>query len=295
MFGHHPLGRKAITKHPLTQNQSNMKLIHIAFLFFLGLNINAQEGNFVETNGVKIYYEIHGEGEPLLLLHGFTLSSKRWAPWIEDLSKDHQLIIPDLRGHGNSTNPSKAFTHKMAAIDMYGLMDHLKIDRFQAMGQSSGAMTLIQMATMDSSRISSMILVAGTSFFPKETRDFLSGVSYETYHGSSTYMKALHPRGEEQIRMILKQWSNMSESYEDMNFTAPFLSTIRCPTLIIHGDRDSFFPVDIPVSIYQAIPKSYLWIVPNNGHSPAGIYDRKSIWSDILFEVVTDFFGGNWK
>lgn len=132
----------------LAEGQYKKKLINIVILLFLGLNSNAQKGSFVETNGVKIYYEVHGEGEPLLLLHGFTISGKSWAPWIEDLSKDHQLIIPDLRGHGRSTNPSKAFTHKMAAIDMYGLMDHLKIDRFQAMGQSSGAMTLIQMATM---------------------------------------------------------------------------------------------------------------------------------------------------
>ena len=64
-----------------------MKLIHIAFLFFLGLNLNAKKGNFVETNGVKIYYEVYGEGEPLLLLHGFTISGKSWEAWIEDLSK----------------------------------------------------------------------------------------------------------------------------------------------------------------------------------------------------------------
>jgi pimeloyl-ACP methyl ester carboxylesterase len=120
-------------------------MIRLIFLLLLlvGIEAQAQDGNFIETNGVKIYYEIHGEGEPLLLLHGFTMSGKSWEPWIEDLSRNHKLIIPDLRGHGNSTNPSRAFTHKMSADDMYGLMDHLQIDKFQAMGQCSGAMTLV--------------------------------------------------------------------------------------------------------------------------------------------------------
>lgn len=271
------------------------KLIIITFSIALFQGLSAQEGSYAEVNGAKIYYETYGEGNPLLMLHGFTITGKSWEPWIKDLSKNHKLIIPDLRGHGNSTNPSKKFTHKMSAIDMYGLMDHLEIDNFKAIGQSSGAMTLIHMATMDTTRISSMILVAGTTFFPKECREFLSGVTYDTYSGATTYMKSLHPRGEEQIRMLLTQWSGMSKSYDDMNFTPPYLSTIECPTLIIHGDRDAIFPIDIPVDLYKAIPNSYLWIVPNDGHSPAGIYDRNSIWSDVLFKVMEEFYAGKWK
>ena len=269
-------------------------LIIVLALMACFASVNGQEGNSVETNGVKIYYQVHGEGDPLLLLHGFTMSGKAWDPWIADLSANHQLIIPDMRGHGNSTNPSGIFSHRESAVDMYGLMDHLGIDRFAVLGQSSGAMTLVHMATMDTNRISSMILVAGTTFFPKQARDYLASVTYETYHGSSTYMAALHPRGEEQIRMILEQWSGMSKSYDDMNFTTPYLSTIRCPTLIIHGDRDSFFPIEIPVEAYEAIPNSYLWIVPNEGHAPAGIYSRESIWADVLFTVMKEFYAGAW-
>ena len=142
-----------------------MRNLSIIIFILIGINtLVAQKVNFVEINGVKIYYETYGEGKPLLMIHGFTITGKSWEPWIEDLSKKHKLIIPDLRGHGNSTNPSKKFTHKMSAIDMYGLMDHLEIDKFKAIGQSSRAMTLIHMATMDTTRISKLILVAGTTF-----------------------------------------------------------------------------------------------------------------------------------
>jgi pimeloyl-ACP methyl ester carboxylesterase len=60
----------------------------------------------------------------------------------------------------------------------------------------------------------------------------------------------------------------VGRSYDDMNFTRPYLSTITARTLIIHGDRDRFFPVEIPVEMYQSIPNSALWIIPNGGHVP---------------------------
>jgi len=77
-----------------------------------------------------------------------------------------------------------------------------------------------------------------------------------------------------------------------MNFTSPYLSTIKSPTLIIHGDRDNFFSVDIPVNSYKSIPNSYLWIVPNFGHSSI---DKNSIWADAFLKVVNKFFSGEWN
>lgn len=267
-------------------------LLIIVFLLLSSNIIVAQNGKFVETNGVKIYYETYGEGKPLLLIHGFSLSHKAWESWVEDLSKHHLLIIPDLRGHGNSTNPSKIFTHKMAALDMYGLMDSLNIDKFDALGQSSGAMTLTHMATMDSTRIASLILVAATSFFPTQARAIIASKTYEQWKNHGEYY---HPGGEKQIKMLVAQFNAFANSYDDMNFTSAYLSTIKCPTLIIHGDRDKYFPVNIPVTTYQSIPNSFLWIVPNGGHSPAGIYNRNSIWSDVLYKAIEEFFTGKWE
>jgi len=268
-------------------------LIFTLFALLFYTQIHAQETNYANVNGVKLYYEIYGEGEPLVLLHGFTMSNKMWEGWTEDLSKNYKLILVDLRGHGNSTNPSNKFTHKESAKDIYALLDILNINQFNAMGFSSGAMTLTHMATMNKTRIQAMVLISSTTFFPEVARVNQRSVSYDNpEEGQMDYWEKQHPRGEKQIRSLLTQFSNMADSYDDMNFTSPYLSTIKSPTLIIHGDRDKFFSVDIPVNSYKSIPNSYLWIVPNFGHSSI---DKNSIWADAFLKVVNNFFSGEWN
>ncbi len=78
-------------------------------------------------------------------------------------------------------------------------------------------------------------------------------------------------RGDEQIRELITQFNALAENYDDMSFTAQSLSTITARTLVVHGDRDNFFPVEIPVNIYRSIPDAALWIIPVGDHIP--IYD----------------------
>lgn len=256
----------------------------------IALPAHSQKENFVDANGVKIHYVIRGEGEPVLLLHNFTASHKMWLPWINDFPKKYQYIIPDLRAHGLSTNPSGVFLHKESANDMYGLMDALKIKKFKAIGTSSGGMTLLHMATMDTTRIVSMILIGATSYFPAQSRAINSNATFETIDDGWKQALLYHqPGGEEQARELLRLFR--VETYDDMNFTPPYLSTIKCPTFIIHGDRDSFFPVDIPVESYKNIPNAFLWIIPNGGHLPFVHNKEGSIWSGAFLRVMEDFFG----
>jgi pimeloyl-ACP methyl ester carboxylesterase len=265
-------------------------------LLFIWLGTNAQDGNYVETNGVKIYYETYGSGEPLLLLHGFLGSHLNWSTWIEDLSKEYKLIVPDLRGHGRSTNPSDVFTHKLSANDMFGLLDKLEIDHFKAIGHSSGAMTLIHMATMDTSRLTAMILVGSSPYFPDEGRSIGKRMANTPISDDlESFIESRHPGGLEQGRTLLTQFGKVVDIYDDMNFTPPYLSTIKCQTLIIHGDRDAFFPVDLPVSLYKAIPYSFLWILPTTGHYPVGIMGAESIWRDVALKVFIEFLEGKWN
>jgi pimeloyl-ACP methyl ester carboxylesterase len=229
-------------------------------------------GHFVQINDMEMYYEEYGTGKPLVLLHGFGGCVQNWHPFTARLSEQYRLIVVDLRGHGYSTNPRNTFTHREAANDVFILLEKLGIDHFSAMGMSSGGMTLLHMATSQPKRIGSMVLISATSHFPDQARAIMRRASFGTMPQEVREMyRECAKRGDEQIRQLITQFNAFHENDDDMNFTAQSLSTITARTLIIHGDRDNFFPVEIPVSIYRSIPGSALWIIPGGDHVP--IYD----------------------
>lgn len=229
-------------------------------------------GHSVQIGNIEMYYEEYGVGKPLLLLHGFGGCVQNWHPFTAELSEHHRLIVVDLRGHGRSTNPENRFTHQEAASDVFLLLEKLGVDHFSAMGMSSGGMALLHMATSQPSRIDSMVLISATSYFPDQARAIMRRASYGTMPQEVQEMYSeCAKRGDEQIRQLIAQFNALHENYDDMNFTAQSLSTITARTLIVHGDRDNFFPVEIPVSIYRAIPDAALWIIPGGDHVP--IYD----------------------
>jgi pimeloyl-ACP methyl ester carboxylesterase len=231
-------------------------------------------GKTVAVNGMQMYYVAQGEGEPLVLLHGFGGSGQMWEPFVAELARGYRVIVPDLRGHGRSTNPTREFTHRQSARDILALMDELGIRRFRAMGISTGGMTLIHAATQQPSRLEAMVLIGATIYFPEQAREIMRQYPVESMTPDDYERgRQIHMHGDEQIRALRQQFHNFKDSYDDMNFTGPYLSTITARTLIVHGDRDEFFPVAIPVEMYQSIPKSALWIIPNGGHVP--IFDSK--------------------
>jgi pimeloyl-ACP methyl ester carboxylesterase len=229
-------------------------------------------GYTVQINNIEMYYEEYGAGKPLILLHGFGGCTQNWHPFIAGLSERYRLIVVDMRGHGHSTNPENKFTHREAAADVFLLLEKLGVGNFSAMGISSGGMTLLHMATSQPSRIDSMVLISATSYFPDQARAILRRASFGKMPQQVQEMyRECAKRGDEQIRQLIAQFNALHNNYDDMNFTAQCLSTITARTLVVHGDRDPFFPVEIPVSIYHSIPDAALWIIPGGDHVP--IYD----------------------
>ncbi len=125
-------------------------------------------GRTVKLNGIELYYEEHGAGEPLVLLHGFSGSGQAWKPYLDTFAAHYRVITVDMRGHGGSTNPSGEFTHRQSARDIFALLDTLGIERCMGIGSSSGGMTLLHMATQQPERVEAMILLGATSYFPEQ-------------------------------------------------------------------------------------------------------------------------------
>ena len=243
-------------------------------------------------NGTKIYFEIHGEGEPLLLLHGFGGCAQDWidaaikhcagdernpsAALLAQWGEQFQIIVPDLRGHGRSfpvtdagrSDATTIFRHDQAATDMMVLLDKLGIERVKGVGISGGANVLLHMATKQPERVTAMVLVSATSYFPAQARTIMCQYAENPPTADLEVMQHRHPGGDAQIAAILASTKSFADSYDDMNFTPPYLATIMGCTLIIQGDRDPLYPVEISVEMARAISRSSLWIIPNAGHGP---------------------------
>ncbi len=227
-------------------------------------------GDTIDANGFQMYFEERGDGEPLLLLHGGTGVGADWQHvFTRGDPAGFRVIVPDLRGHGRSTNPSRAFTFRQAAVDLFTLLDHLGVRRVRAIGLSMGAKTLLHMATQQPARIEAMVLVSAAPYFPEQARAAMAQLSADAFSEAEwTSLRQRHVHGDDQIRMLFEQMRGLKDSHDDMAFTPALLATITARTLIVHGDRDPLYPAELAMDMYRAIPGSALWIVPNGGHGP---------------------------
>jgi pimeloyl-ACP methyl ester carboxylesterase len=219
-------------------------------------------------NGLQLYFEIHGTGEPLLLLSGFSGTSQDWKPTLHQWGGNFQFILPDLRGHGRSGSLSKPFRHVEASADMFALLDRLGIKSVKGVGISCGGNVLLHMATRQPHRVNAMVLVSATPYFPPQARALMRQYAANLPQAEWERLRHRHPGGDPQIQALLASTTAFADSYDDLNFTPPLLSTISARTLIIQGDRDPLYPVELSVEMARAIPHSSLWIIPNAGHGP---------------------------
>ena len=187
----------------------------------------------VHVNGVSLAYRVMGAGEPLVLLHGFFGTGDSWSALFDVLSSSHRLIVPDLRGHGRSSNPTGTFTHRQSAADIFALLDHLGVNRFRAMGFSSGGMTLLHMATTQPNRIETMILVGATSYFPEEARRIIRANAPDSVSAERLEDYASRHGSVEKGEALIRQFNGFQNSFDDMNFTPPPSRHHSCP----HANR----------------------------------------------------------
>jgi pimeloyl-ACP methyl ester carboxylesterase len=226
----------------------------------------------IDLNGFQMYYEVRRDGEPLLLLHGGMGIGADWRHIFPSDPEGYCPIVPDLRGHGRSTNPAGGFTFRQCANDVAALLDHLGIARVKAIGMSMGAKTLLHLATSQPARVDAMVLVSATPYFPQTLRDAARQFTRESFDLLSgperDALRDRHLHGDEQIRLLYETTRSFASSYDDMAFTPPQLGTITARTLIVHGDRDPLYPVEMATALFRGIPQSALWIIPYGTHGP---------------------------
>jgi pimeloyl-ACP methyl ester carboxylesterase len=273
------------------------KVINTLFvcLFFVLTEVQAQEsvspnGKFATINGLKIYYEESGKGTPVVLLHHFFATASQWKSYVPKLAKKHRVIAVDLPGHGRSgyMDTTKVYLHKKATEYIIGLIDFLKLDSVYLMGSSGGGAIILHLATLRPDLVKKAVIIGGATYFSKQAREIMS----KTSKNPDTDNISRH--GKEKATLLQKQFIYLSQLYGDPSFTPDILSTIRAKTLIIHGDKDPLAPISNALGMYENIPGSYLWIIPNGGHLPLPPYLDAKNESDFVKRTM-EFLNGEWE
>jgi len=236
---------------------------------------NPETGKYASIRGFNMYYETYGQGEPLLIIHGNGGSIKDFENQIPFFSKHYHVILADNRSHGKSIDTRDSLSYEMMADDFAALLDHMKIDSANVIGWSDGGINGLLLASRHPKKVKKMA-VTGASLSP----DPLKSVDPWTVDFVIKSIDSLQrlPASAEKNRQLKLNRLLLLEPH----ITHAVLGKIACPTLVIGGDHDVILPHHT-LEIAEAIPLSYLWILPNSGHSTPIFY------KDLFNSTVLDF------
>jgi pimeloyl-ACP methyl ester carboxylesterase len=242
----------------------------------------------VKIRDIRMHYQVYGrfDGEPLVLLHAFTATGAMYDPLLDVLGERYRLYVPDLRGHGRTTNPQGEIRHEELARDAAAFAAALGLDRAHFCGLSSGGMLLTFLALEQPQLVHSLTYAAATYTFDERVktlaRKFAGAASDDWIASLDAQHGAVH--GASYARTMIELWAEAVQRPGELPFSPGDLSGIQCPALVIHGDRDVFFPVEVPLAMYQALPNAELCILPRCGHTVS--FDRPEMFTTALLQFL---------
>lgn len=253
-------------------------------IMFIACTLNAQQmkpinSGLAPVNGIKVYYEVYGEGKPIILLHGaFYTIEMNWKELIPELAKTRKVIAIEMQGHGHSPYSDRKLDIVTLAKDVEGVMDYLKIDSADVAGYSMGGSVAYQFAVLSPKRLRKLIIISSTyksdGWLPVVNSGF---DDFKPEYFDNTPLQT----GYDAVAPDKTKWAKFLKQMFDFA-KVPFncgdsnIAKITSPVLIISGDNDGLDKVEL-MKTYQLLgggvsadlspmPKSQLAIVPAQGH-----------------------------
>jgi pimeloyl-ACP methyl ester carboxylesterase len=279
---------------------SNMKTATF-FLSMLALGgiVSAQQKpttGYAPVNGLKMYYEIHGSGDPVVLLHGaFMAVTGDWMDWVNELAKTRKVIAVDMQGHGRTADINRDITYENLADDVAGLLDYIKIPRADIMGYSLGGGVAFECAIRHPEKVRKVVIISAPfrrDGWVKEANDFWPNFSVEMMKGTpaETEREKLNPVPGSFPAFFDHIKAAAMRPYD---FGADNLKATKAPFFFINGDADGV-RLDHIAEMYRVKggdlhgdmrphPESRLAIIPNTTH--VTLMNRMSI----IVPMVNDF------
>jgi pimeloyl-ACP methyl ester carboxylesterase len=255
-----------------------------AMLFLAALKANGQQikpvkSGYAPVNGIEVYYEVYGEGKPLILLHGaFYTIEMNWGQLIPELSKTRKVIAIEFQGHGHSPYSDRKLDIATLARDVEGVMNYLKLDTADVAGYSMGGSVAYQFAVQSPERLSKLVIISSTyktdgwlpvvsTGFKNFKPEFFDNTPLKTGYDAVAPDKTKWPK-------FVKQMIDFAQT--PFNCGDSNIAKITAPVLIISGDNDGTNKVEL-MKTYQLLgggvaadlqpmPKSHLAIVPSQSH-----------------------------
>jgi len=240
---------------------------------------------FVKCRGIKVFYEVHGDGPPVILGHSFLCSGEMWAHQLQPLGHRHQVINVDYRGHGRSSHVSEPFTIYDLVDDCVAILDHLGIDSAVWAGLSIGGMVALRAALAAPARVSALILIdthAGEERPYKKLKYRFLGLGARCL-GIRPFLPAIVPlmfgKTTRQIRpQLVAEWKSRFAALHVPSVLHGLgalnrrdtinhrLKEIQLPSLVIVGEEDTSLPPADSLSIADGLINSSLVTIANSGH-----------------------------
>ena len=235
----------------------------------------------IKVNDIELAFERRGKGTPLVLLHGFPLDHHTWdfvAPLLEN---DFDLIIPDLRGFGESTISDITYTMDTFASDIAGLLDHLGIKKTVIAGHSMGGYVALAFVKLYPERVSGLGLVSTQTLAdpPDRKEGRYKSAADVAENGIGNVVEAMTPKftSDEKIQLSAREimekqkpsaFIGALKAMAERMDTTTLLSSFLFPLVLIHGDQDNLIPMDRARESKSLVPSAHLFELKDVGHLP---------------------------
>src|SRR5258708_4404175 len=219
-----------------------MRTTAFLLMMFVPAVVSAQQKpttGYAPVNGIKMYYEVHGSGEPVVLLHGaFMTITNNWDGWIDELSKTRKVIAIEMQGHGRTADVRREFTYENLADDVAALLNYLEIPRADLIGYSMGGSVAMQCAIRHPDKVRKAVIISSTfrsDGMVAGARESISKLTADAFKGSpiETEYKKLSPTPDDFPNFVRRIVATASKGYD---FGADKLKATTTPMFFIHCD-----------------------------------------------------------
>ncbi|MFI6681209.1 alpha/beta fold hydrolase [Kribbella sp. NPDC050470] len=245
-------------------------------------------GDYVDAGGLRTYYEVAGDGEPLVLIHGGATTGESWAAQVPALAERYRVFVPDRRGHGRTPDTEGPATMDGYAADLIAFMTALNLGTAHVVGWSDGGKVAVRMALSRPDLVRKLVMI-GTELTraggtPANDRLMTTPEGLARLEGiAKADYERLSPDGPEHFGTVFAKWARMWASIPDIEPAE--LGHLPMPVLLMQGDDDCV-RIEHNVDLARAIPDAQLAVIPGGSHAVP--LEKPDLVNRLLLDFLAD-------